>query len=164
MGKRLFVLVLVALAAVSAPVRAGATPPHVMAVLRPCTSAQLRADTSSADAGMLHRELRIRLTNISARGCAIDGFPAVRLTDAEHNVQIAAESFSREPRLLILAPQQSAMFAVRIATGDGVTTYRTVPLLAVIPPGDVTPLYLRIELPAAPRIDVTAVLPPAAFR
>jgi hypothetical protein len=164
MRKRSLVVALAALAALPAPAGANVTPPHVMAVLRPCAAAQLRANKSSEDAGMLHRELRIRLTNVSSRACAIDGFPAVRLLDAAHNPQIVAESFSREPQLLILAPQQSAMFALRIATGDGTTTYRSVPLLAVIPPGDVTPLYLRIDLPAAPRIDVTAVLAPAAFR
>lgn len=147
-------------AAAAAQVR----PPHMMAVLRPCASAQLRASLDSQDAGMLHRELRIRLTNRSSTACAIDGFPAVRLMDRYGHVQIVAESFSREPQQSILAPLQSAMFALRIATGDGVTTYRTIPLLAVIPPGDVTPIVMRIELPDAPRIDVTAVLPPAAFR
>jgi hypothetical protein len=110
---------------------------------------------------MQHRELRITLTNVSARACAIDGFPAVRLLDELKHPQIVAESFSRAPRLFTIAPAQSAAFLVRVATGDGVTTYRTVPTLAVIPPGDTAPILLDVELPVAPTIDVTALFPAA---
>jgi hypothetical protein len=132
-----------------------------MAVLRPCSSAQLKAAVTSQTGAALHRELRITLTNVSARACAIDGFPAVRLLDEFGHPQIVAESFSRAPRLFTIAPGQAAAFLVRVATGDGVTSYRTVPKLAVIPPGDTTPIVLDIEVPVAPTIDVTAVLPAA---
>ena len=40
----------------------------------------------------------------------------------------------------------------------------TVPTLAIIPPGDVTPLLLKIELPSAPTIEVTALLPAAEMK
>ena len=130
-----------------------------MAVLRPCASAQLKAAITSQAGGMMHLELRITLTNVSRTACAIDGFPAVRLVDARKHPQIVAESFSRTPRLFIIAPAQAAAFLVRIATGDGVTQYRTVPTLAIIPPGDVTPILLHAELPAAPAIGVTALFP-----
>ena len=133
-----------------------------MAVLRPCASAQLRAAVASQSGAMLHRELRITLTNVSGRACAIDGFPAVRLLDEIGRPQIVAESFSRVPRLFTIAPAQAAAFLMRIATGDGVTSYRTVPKLAVIPPGDTAPMLLDVELPVAPTIDVTALFP-AAF-
>jgi hypothetical protein len=36
-----------------------------------------------------------------------------------------------------------------------------VPTLAIIPPGDLTPLFLRVQLPSAPTIDVTALQPAA---
>ena len=133
-----------------------------MAVLRPCASAQLKAAVTSQTGAMLHRELRITLTNVSPRPCAIDGFPAVRLLDELKHPQIVAESFSRAPRLFIITPGQAAAFLVRIATGDGVTSYRTVPTLAVIPPGDTSPMLLDVEVPVAPTVDVTALFP-AAF-
>lgn len=163
MGIRLF---LVALAAASVPLGAGAqmTAPHRMAVLRPCASPQLRAAVASTDSGMQHRELRIRMTNMSSKPCAVDGFPAVRLLDAARNVQIVAESFSRTPRLFIVAPHHSAIFALRIATGDGVTTYRTVPAIAIVPPGDVTAVVLLAEVPVPPVIDVSAMLPESELR
>ena len=135
-----------------------------MAVLRPCASAQLAAAVTSQTGAMLHRELRITLTNVSQRACAVDGFPAVRLLDERKQPQIVAESFSRAPKLFTIAPAQAAAFLMRIATGDGVTTYRTVPTLAIIPPGDVAPLLLEVELPVAPTIGVTAVLPAAEIR
>ena len=130
-----------------------------MAVLRPCASAQLKAAVASQTGAMLHRELRVTLTNVSALACAIDGFPAVRLLDELKHPQIVAESFSRTPRLFIIAPGQAAAFLVRVATGDGVTTYRTVPTLAVIPPGDTTPILLDADLPVAPTVGVTALFP-----
>ena len=132
-----------------------------LAVLRPCASAQLKAAVTSQTGATLHRELRITLTNASARACAIDGFPAVRLLDELKHPQIVAESFSRAPRLFIIAPAQAAAFLVRIATGDGVTSYRTVRTLAVIPPGDIAPILLDVEVPVAPTIAVTAILPAA---
>jgi uncharacterized protein DUF4232 len=132
-----------------------------MAVLQPCASAQLAAAVTSNTGAMLHRELRITLTNVSARACAIDGFPAVRLLDERKQPQIVAESFSRAPRLFVIAPAQAAAFMVRIATGDGVTSYRTVPTLAIIPPGDTMPILLAVDVPVAPAIDVTALFPAA---
>jgi hypothetical protein len=130
-----------------------------MAILRPCASAQLAAAVTSQTGAMLHRELRITLTNVSQRACAIDGFPAVRLLDVRKAPQIAAESFSRTPKLFTIAPAQAAAFLMRIATGDGVTSYRTVRTLAIIPPGDTTPILLDVELPLAPTVDVTALFP-----
>ena len=107
----------------------------------------------------MHRELRITLTNTGGVGCAMLGYPAIRLLDVLGHPQIVAESFSREPRMFVLSPGAQAVFLLRVATGDGVTTYRTVPTLAIVPPGDVTPLRLRANLPVAPHVDVTAVLP-----
>ena len=132
-----------------------------MAILRPCASAQLAAAVTSQTGAMMHRELRITLTNVSQRACAIDGFPAIRLLDVRKAPQIVAESFSRTPRLFTIAPAQAAAFLVRVATGDGVTSYRTVPTLAIIPPGDTTPVMLDVEIPVAPTIDVTAMFPAA---
>jgi len=108
---------------------------------------------------MLHRELRITLTNTSASACAISGYPAVRLLDELRHPRIVAESFSDKPRMFILAPDQQAAFRLRVATGDGVTTYMTAPTLAIIPPGDIAPLLLSVELPVAPSIEVTALVP-----
>ena len=135
-----------------------------MAILRPCASAQLAAAVTSETGGMMHRELRITLTNVSQRACAIDGFPALRLLDERKQPQIVAESFSREPRLFTIAPAQAAAFLVRIATGDGVTSYRMVPTLAVIPPGDTVPLLLHVDIPVAPTVGVTALLPAADLK
>lgn len=110
---------------------------------------------------MLHRNLRISLTNVSSQGCAIDGYPAVRLLDGVGHVVIAAESFSRAPREFVIGPDQQAVFLLRVAVGDGVLTYRKAAKLAIVPPGDIRPLILDVALPTAPVIDVTALLPPA---
>lgn len=134
---------------------------HGLRVLRPCAAAQLQAKVVGSDQGMLHRNLRIALTNVSSQGCAIDGYPAVRLLDAAGNVAIAAESFSRTPREFLIGPDQQAIFLLRVAVGDGVLTYRNAAKLAIIPPGDIRPLTLSVALPTAPRLDVTALLPPA---
>lgn len=135
-----------------------------MLVLRPCASSHLRAAVASDQQATLHRELLITLTNTSTRACAINGYPAVRLLDDAKNVQIVAESFSRTPHLFTIAPGDAAAFLVRDPIGDGVTTYRTASTLAVIPPGDVTPIALAISLPAGPTIDVTALLKPSELQ
>ena len=135
-----------------------------LAILRPCAAAHLKAAVALDSSGMMHRELRITLTNTGSTGCAIDGYPAVRLLDALDHPRISAEWFSREPKFFILSPGQKAAFGLRVATGDGITAYPTVPTLAVIPPGDLKPLRLHVALPAAPRLDVTAVLPNADFK
>lgn len=125
-----------------------------LAILRPCASAQLAAKVSSDTGAMLHRKLRITLTNTSTTACAIDGYPAVRLLDELHHVRIAAESFTGTPKMFIIAPGQKAAFGMRIATGDGTFSYMSVPKLAIIPPGDVVPIMLNVVLPAAPTIEV----------
>jgi hypothetical protein len=135
-----------------------------LAVLRPCAAAQLKAAIASDTSAMMHRELVITLTNTARTGCAMDGFPAVRLLDELDRPRIAAESFSRAPKFFVLSAGQTAAFGLRVATGDGTTTYLTVPTLAVIPPGDLKPLRLRVTLPAAPALDVTAVLPNTDFK
>ena len=135
-----------------------------LAILRPCAAAQLKAAIASDTSAMMHRELVITLTNTGPTGCAIDGFPALRLLDELDRPRIAAESFSRAPKFFVLSPSQKAAFGLRVATGDGTTTYLTVPTLAVIPPGDLKPLRLRVTLPAAPTLDVTAVLPNTDFK
>ncbi|HEX3548881.1 MAG TPA: DUF4232 domain-containing protein [Candidatus Elarobacter sp.] len=132
-----------------------------LAILRPCPASQLKAAVTSDQGAMMHRELTITLTNAGASACVIDGFPAVRLIDELKHARIAAESFSGTPKHFIIAPDQQAAFKLRIATGDGVTSYMTVPTLAIIPPGDVVPLYVKVELPSAPTIDVTALAPAA---
>jgi hypothetical protein len=144
----------------SAAAGAPAAPvPGGLAILLPCTASQLRATVASDTGAMMHRELTIALTNTGARACAIDGFPAVRLLDVRNRAVIAAESFSGTPREFTIGPGQQAAFTMRIATGDGVTAYRTVPTLAILPPGDVAPVLLALSLPSAPTIDVTALVP-----
>jgi len=138
--------------------------PHGLAILRPCPSSQLKAAVTSDQGAMLHRELRITLTNAGASACAIDGYPAVRLLDALNHPRISAESFSLAPRMFIIAPDQQAAFRLRVATGDGTTSYLTVGTLAIIPPGDVVPLFVKIALPSAPTIDVTALQPAAEVK
>jgi hypothetical protein len=158
---------LLALAAAAAALPLGAAaPPNPpiggeggLAILRPCAASQLKATVASNESAMMHRELRITLTNVSARACAIDGYPAVRLLDELKHPRIVAESFTQKPRMFIIAPDQQAAFRLRIATGDGVTTYLTAPTLAIIPPGDVAPLMLEVALPIAPTIEVTALAP-----
>ncbi len=130
-----------------------------MAVLRPCASAQLKAAAAVQTGASSHRELRIILSNVSSRPCAIDGFAAVRLLDELKNPQIVAESFSGTPHLFIIGPGRAAAFLVRIAVGDATTSYRTVPMLAVIPPGDTSPIVLTTDVPVAPTIEVTALAP-----
>jgi hypothetical protein len=144
-----------------APIAGGS---HPLAVLRACPSAQLKAAVASDQGAMMHRELRITLTNTGAVGCAMFGYPAVRLLDVLGHPQIVAESFSRTPRMFIVAPGQQAAFLLRVATGDGVTTYRTVPTLAIVPPGDIKPLLVRVDLPVAPRVEATAVLPASELK
>jgi hypothetical protein len=144
------------------PIARGGAPG--LAILRPCPASQLKPEVTSNEGAMLHRELRITLTNVGASACAVDGYPAVRLLDALSHPRIAAESFSGKPRMFILAPDQQAAFRLRIATGDGTTTYLMVPLLAIIPPGDVKALVLKVDLPSAPAIDVTALLPAAEVK
>ena len=160
-----------AAAVATAAAATGATPAppiagvaHKMAILRPCSAAQLKAAVTSDTGETMHRVLRITLTNGSATPCAIDGYPAVRLIDETKHPRIVAESFSGKPKMFIIAPKEQASFLMRIATGDGVTTYPTVPTLAIIPPGDVAPLYMSVNLPAAPTIDVTALLPAAEVK
>jgi Protein of unknown function (DUF4232) len=135
-----------------------------LAVLRPCASSQLRATVTGNERAMLHRELRITLTNTGTRACAIDGYPAVRLLDELRHPRITAESFSEQPRLFTIGPNQRAAFRLRIATGDGTTEYMTAPTLAIIPPGDTVPLLLNVTLPVAPTIAVTALAPAADSR
>ena len=147
-------------AAPTAPPIAGG--PHVMPILRPCASSQLRAAVASNEGAMLHRELRITLTNTGTTGCAIAGYPAVRLLDETKHARIVAETFSTEkPREFTIGPGQAASFGLRVATGDGTTTYLTAPTLAIIPPGDVTPLLLAVTLPVAPALEVTPLIPAA---
>ncbi|HTD33600.1 MAG TPA: DUF4232 domain-containing protein [Candidatus Elarobacter sp.] len=158
---------LTALAVALAALPLAATPPigggpHVLRVLRPCAASQLRAAVASNEGATMHRELRITLTNASATACAIDGYPAVRLLDAAKRAYIAAETFSTErPREFTIGPGQAAAFGLRVATGDGTTAYMTAPTLAIIPPGDVSPLLLAVELPVAPALDVTPLIPAA---
>jgi hypothetical protein len=139
--------------------------PHVMRVLRPCAASQLRAAVASNEGAMMHRELRITLTNASATACAIDGYPAVRLLDTRKRAYIVAETFSTErPREFTIGRGQAAAFGLRVATGDGTTTYPTAPTLAIIPPGDVSPLLLAVTLPVAPVLDVTPLIPAAGAK
>lgn len=113
---------------------------------------------------MLHRELRVTLTNAGTTACAISGYAAVRILDERRRPFIVAETFSIErPREFTIGPNQRAAFGLRIATGDGTTSYMTAPLLAIIPPGDVVPLYVRVTLPVAPSVDITALRPAADY-
>jgi Protein of unknown function (DUF4232) len=155
-------VVSVGIAATPAP----ANPPigggaHPLAILRPCASSQLKAAVTENQGAMLHRELRITLTNAGATACAIDGYPAVRLLDELKHPRITAESYSDKPRLFTIGPGQQAAFRLRVATGDGTMEYMTAPTLAIIPPGDTAPLLVTVTLPVAPTIDVTALLPAA---
>ncbi|MEA2720469.1 MAG: hypothetical protein QOJ39_2333 [Candidatus Eremiobacteraeota bacterium] len=168
MAPRWFVLALVA-AAAALPAAAHATlvstappiaGPHTLAILRPCAASQLKAAVTSNAIIAMHREVRITLTNAGASACAINGYPAVRLLDELKHPRIVAESFSDKPRMFILAPDQQAAFRVRAAIGDGTTAYMTAPTLAIIPPGDISPLLLNVDLPVAPAIEVSALLPP----
>jgi uncharacterized protein DUF4232 len=166
-SRLLALAVALAAAAPGAPATAAPAPiaggSHALAVLRACPTSQLKAAIASDQGAMLHRELRITLTNTGPVGCAMLGYPAVRLLDELQHAQIVAENFSRTPRMFVLSPGQQAAFLLRVATGDGVTTYRTVPTMAIVPPGDVTALHLHANLPVAPRVDVTAVLPASAL-
>jgi Protein of unknown function (DUF4232) len=137
---------------------------HSLAILRPCASSQLKAAVTENQGAMLHRELRITLTNAGASACAIDGYPAVRLLDELKHPRITAESFSGKPRLFTIGPDQQAAFRLRVATGDGTTEYMTAPTLAIIPPGDTAPLLVTVTLPVAPTIDVSALLPAAEVK
>ncbi len=110
---------------------------------------------------MLHRDITITLTNSGRSVCVIDGYPGVRLLDAQHHASIAAESFSgTAPHKFTLAPGKHATFSILIATTDGVVpAYPTMPILAIIPPGDVSPLLLQHGVPAGPTIDIQAIVP-----
>jgi hypothetical protein len=132
--------------------------PSALTAARACPSPQLRAAVVSDQGAMMHRELRVTLTNNGASACTIDGFPAIRLLDAQRHVTIAQESFSGTPSAFTLAPGKSASFGLRIATGDGTTTYPTVPALAIIPPGDVVAIVVQHRVPAGPTVDVQAIV------
>jgi hypothetical protein len=131
------------------------------APVRACQSSQLRAAVSSDSGAMMHRAITVTLTNRSASACTMDGYPAVRLLDAQHRASVAAESFSGEPpHAFSLAPGKHATFDMLIATSNGVIpAYPTMPILAIIPPGDTVPLLLQHGVPAAPTIDMHAVAP-----
>jgi hypothetical protein len=146
------------------PAAAPAAGQHGLAILRPCPSSQLKAEVTSDQGAMMHRELRVTLTNVGASACAIDGYPAVRLLDELHHARISAESFALTPKQFIIGPDQQAAFRLRVATGDGAISFLTVPTLAIIPPGDVVALYVKIVLPAAPTIEVTALQPAAEVK
>jgi len=60
---------------------------------RACSSSQLRAAVASDSGAMLHRDITITLTNSGRSACVIDGYPAIRLLDAQHHASVAAESF-----------------------------------------------------------------------
>jgi hypothetical protein len=128
---------------------------------RACQSSQLRAVVSSDSGAMLHRDIAITLTNRSTSACIMDGYPAVRLLDAQHRASVAAESFSgAAPHTFSLAPGQHATFEMLVATTNGVVpAYPTMPILAIIPPGDIVPLLLRHGVPASPTIDMHAIAP-----
>lgn len=132
---------------------------HALTTRVTCLSSQLRAAVTSDQGGMMHRELHITLTNKGRTPCAIDGFAAIRLLDAGHQAQLTAESFSGSPHPFALAAGAKASFGIRIATSNGVAVYPSVPLLAIIPPGDVVPLILTHPLPTGPTIDVQALVP-----
>ncbi len=138
--------------------------PNGLAILRPCASTVLKAVVTSDQHATLHRELRITLTNVGASACAIYGYPAVRLLDELKHPRITAESFSQTPRQFIIAPDGQAAFRLRVATGNGSISYVTAATLAIIPPGDVTPLLLNVELPVAPTIEITALQPAAELK
>lgn len=138
--------------------------PHGLAILRPCPATQLKAAITSNAIVSGYREVRVTLTNAGASACAISGYPAVRLLDELKHPRIVAESFTDKPRMFIIAPDQQAAFRLRAAIGDGTTPYMTAPSLAIIPPGDVAPLLLNVELPVAPVIEVSALLPPAELK
>jgi hypothetical protein len=133
--------------------------PSSLTARRACPSSQLRAAVVSDQGAMMHRELSITLTNSGASACVIDGFPAIRLLDAQHHGAVTAESFSGTPHAFDLAPGKHAAFGIRVATGDGVTVYPMMPTLAIVPPGDVAPLLVQHALPAGPTIDVQAIVP-----
>ena len=161
MGSRSLLLA-AAMFTIALPPAAQAAPRYApaqrsMLVDRPCASAQLKAVVASDEHAMMHRELRIALTNTSTRPCTIDGYPAVRLMSAAKTVLISAELFSGTPRPFALAPNDKAAFGLRVAVGDGVATYAIAPMLAIIPPGDVAPLTLDVSLPVAPTLDVTTL-------
>ena len=128
---------------------------------RACQSSQLRAAVSSDTGAMLHREITVTLTNRGASACTLDGYPAIRLLDAQHRASVAAESFSgAAPHAFSLAPGKHAAFEMRVATSDGVVpAYPTMPILAIIPPGDIVPLLLQHGVPASPTIDMHAIAP-----
>jgi hypothetical protein len=167
MGLRSLVLVsaLGATLPLAASAAAPATDPPIggrpggLAILRPCATVQLKPRVWSETHAMLHRELVITLTNVGSTACAIDGFPAVRLLDALRHARIVAETFTGKPRQFIIAPNGTAAFQLRVASGDGTIEYMTAPTLAIIPPGDVAPLFLTIALPVAPTIEVSALQP-----
>ena len=84
-----------------------------------------------------------------------------KLTKVSHPY-IVAETFSTEqPREFTIGTGQTATFGLRVATGDGATTYMTSSILAIIPPGDVAPVMLRIQLPVAPTLEVKPLVPAA---
>jgi hypothetical protein len=110
---------------------------------------------------MLHRDITITLTNSGRSACVIDGYPAIRLLDAQHHASVAAESFSGDPpHAFTLAPGKHATFSILVATTNGVVpAYPTMPTLAIVPPGDVSPLLLQHGVPAGPTIEIQAIVP-----
>ncbi len=148
-----------ALAASSSLVATAAPAPGALTTRVTCLSSQLRAAVVSDQGGMMHRELHITLTNKGKTPCAIDGFASIRLLDAGKQAQLTAESFSGTPHPFTLAAGGRASFGLRIATSNGVAVYPSVPLLAIIPPGDVVPLVLTHPLPTGPTIDIQALVP-----
>jgi len=125
-----------------------------------CPSSQLRAAVTEDSGAMLHRDIEITLTNNGRSACVIDGYPAIRLLDAQHRASVAAESFSGDdPHKFTLAPGKHATFSILVATTDGVApAYPTMPILAIIPPGDVVPLLVKHGVPAGPTIQIQAIV------
>ncbi|HEX3466924.1 MAG TPA: DUF4232 domain-containing protein [Candidatus Elarobacter sp.] len=145
--------------AAAAPFAASAAPaPGTLTTRVTCLSSQLKAVVASDQGGMMHRELHITLTNKGNTPCALDGYASIRLLDAGKQAQLTAENFSGTPHPFVLAAGKQASFGIRIATSNGVAVYPTVPLLAIIPPGDVVPLILTHPLPTGPVIDIQPIV------
>ena len=125
-------------------------PPGVTPVYQACRSAGLSARAHTATLAPGQERLTIVLTSTSPIGCRLEGFPAVRVLSDRKTVTATIAIERGEPQPLRLEPGVSAAFTLTYT----VRKARAPALwgLAVIPPGDVRPLYVPAAIDAGERM------------
>ncbi len=119
-----------------------------------CTTGQLHLSLGGgAGAGMSQQRTGVQMRNVGRRACTLDGYPGVSWVTGRHGHQVGPAAqrarLRSHPRTVTLAPGRLASAGLDIVEGDGglpASRCHPEPVagLRVYPPGDRTPLYLRL--------------------